>query len=161
MFTSFSQHFLLQYTTSSKFHEGAMLSQLPPVLPAPLVAFHCYKITTIRSFYFSEKGPVHAKLWTNVKLATKSIADILNDTRFPNNPSVSGFLDNFDSPYSMGSRFGLQMWSYFVAPESGLYTFYSACDDVCQVFLSSTDREADKKMIIFQKGWSRQYKYDQ
>ena len=96
-----------------------------------------------------------------MKLQTKTIADLLNDTRFPNNPTYSGFLDNFDSPYSIGYNYGVQLWTYFMAPESGLYTFYSACDDVCQVLLSSSDREEDKKMIINQKGWSRQYTYDQ
>jgi len=110
--------------------------------------------------YKTEQGPVHAKFWKDVKVSTSTIADLLNDTRFPSNPSSSGFLDNFDSPYSIGSHYGLQMWSYFMAPETGQYIFHSACDDYCQVFLSTSDREADKKLIINQQGWSPQYKYD-
>ena len=108
-----------------------------------------------------EHGPVHVKFWKGVKVSTATIADLFNDTRFPSNPSSSGFLDNFDSPYSIGNYYGLQMWSYFMAPETGQYVFHSACDDHCQVFLSPSDREADKKLIINQQGWSRQYKYDQ
>ena len=114
----------------------------------------------IENLLLLEQGPVHAKFWKDVKVSTSTIADLLNDTRFPSNPSSSGFLDNFDSPYSIGSHYGLQMWSYFMAPETGQYIFHSACDDYCQVFLSTSDREADKKLIINQQGWSPQYKYD-
>lgn len=110
---------------------------------------------------FLGSGPVHVKMWTNVKAVTNAIKDFTNDVRFPRNPSSTGVLDNFDSPYGMGgNNYGLLLWSYFVPPETGWYTFYSACDDVCQVFLSTTDQASDKKKIIDQKGWSNQYQFD-
>ena len=111
-------------------------------------------------FWISENGPVHAKLWDNVKTKGYSINDFLSDVRFPNNPTSTGFLDNFDSPYDIGDDYGLLLWTYFKAPESGMYTFYSACDDYCQIFLSTTDQEADKKKIIDQKGWASQYQWE-
>ena len=107
-----------------------------------------------------ERGPVHVRFWKNIKLSSYTTDDLSNDSRFPNEPSSSGSLDNFDSPFDMGKHFGLQMWSYFMAPETGKYIFYSACDDCCKVYLSTSDREADKKLIIDQKTWSPQYKYD-
>ena len=133
---------------------------LPSMLNSVLAdRVHCYDIIVMLPFYFSERGPVHANLWQNVMLATRSLAGFLNDWRFQHNATVIGSLDNFDSPYNIGNNYALQMWSYFLAPEAGLYTFYSACDDMCQVFLSSTDRKEDKEMIIFQKGWTPQYDY--
>ena len=91
----------------------------------------------------------------------KNISDLINDVRFPNNPTSTGFLDNMDSPYLLGEHYGILLWSHFAAPETGMYTFYAACDDYCQVFLSTSDQEKDKKKIIDVKGWTKQYKYDQ
>ena len=89
-----------------------------------------------------------------------TIDDLLNDVRFPNNPTSTGVLDNFDSPSSIGNNYGILLWTYFKAPETGMYTFHSACDDTCQIFLSTNDQEADKQKIVDQKGWSRQYQFD-
>eukprot|EP00795_Rhopilema_esculentum_P015280 gene15280-6491_t len=112
------------------------------------------------SLYKIEHGPVHADVWFNLNFVNLRMTDFTSDTRFPSNPTTSGYLDNFDSPYSLGSNYGLRLWSYFAAPESGMYTFYAACDDFCQIFLSPTVYEKDKKKIIDVQGWTSPYQYD-
>lgn len=109
----------------------------------------------------AEKGKVHTKYWGNLVKTYQNISDLTKDVRFPNQPTSTGYLDNMDSPYLLGEHYGILLWSYFAAPETGMYTFYAACDDACRVFLSTTDQEKDKKKIIDVKGWTQQYKYDQ
>ena len=104
-------------------------------------------------------GPVHEKFFNSLNVSTKSLAALTTDVRFPNNPTSSGFLDNFDSPYEMGDNYGVQLYSYFNAPETGLYTFFAACDDFCQIFLSNSSLEKDKKEIINVQGWTSRYQY--
>ncbi|XP_065054894.1 uncharacterized protein LOC135683537 isoform X1 [Rhopilema esculentum] len=105
-------------------------------------------------------GPVHSKYWSGIAKVNNSIADLTNDDRFPSNPTYTGYLHNFDSPYGIGNSYGLQLWSYFVAPETGMYTFYAACDNYCQVFLSPNTLEKDKRKIIDMKAVTSVYQYD-
>ena len=81
-----------------------------------------------------------------------------SDARFPRTPTVSRRLDNFDSG-SIGSQYGLRLWSYFIAPQTGEYKFVAACDDACKVLLSTDATEANKKEIIH-SDWTSQYQWN-
>ena len=102
---------------------------------------------------------MHTKFWSNV-VKSFSIAALTNDVRFPINPTLTGYLHNYESPVDIENYYGLQLWSYFAAPETGLYTFYASCDNYCQIFLSPNTLEKDKRKIIDVKEWTNPYQYD-
>ncbi len=101
------------------------------------------------------------KFWSSLKLVNSSVVDLTSDVRFPNNPTHTGYTDNFEMPDCMGDKYGAQLSSYFVAPETGLYTFFAACDDYCQVLFSSTSAlKKDAKAIITVPAYTSRFKYD-
>ena len=98
-------------------------------------------------------------MWTSTK--SKSLFRTLTeDARYPNNPSNSGYLDNFDIPYNVGSRYGMRLRTLFLAPETGNYQFMATCDDICQVYLSNSTDAANKEIIITIKSWQRRYNWN-
>ncbi len=100
------------------------------------------------------------KYWGSLEMKKSTIEDLTSDVRFPNNPSRQGYTDNFEIPDCLGNGFGAQLSSYFVAPETGLFTFFAACDDYCQVLLSSTSTlKKDAKTIISVGGYTYKYNY--
>eukprot|EP00794_Sanderia_malayensis_P020639 gene20639-22674_t len=120
----------------------------------------CFTNKVFQNFFKLARGPVHTKFWNSVKVAKWDMSDLTSDVRFPGNPTSKGRLDNFDSPYDLDGNYGLQMVSYFVAPETGMYTFEMACDDFCQLFLSNSSASKDKVKIVDVRGWTSQYQYN-
>ncbi|EDO28260.1 predicted protein [Nematostella vectensis] len=55
-----------------------------------------------------------------------------------------------NEPFSMRRQYGVRMRAYFLAPLTGSYTFYTTCDDSCQLFLSTDVNPKTKRMIIDQ-----------
>ncbi|XP_065647462.1 uncharacterized protein LOC100205261 isoform X2 [Hydra vulgaris] len=51
-------------------------------------------------------------------------------------PITTGFIDNFDLPPYDISNSGVRMWTYFKAPQSGLYYFMVSCDDLCELLFT-------------------------
>ena len=96
-------------------------------------------------------------MWTNIDVKIPDLGALTKDIRFPNNPTSEGFLDNFDSPYGIGDKYGLQLHSIFVAPETGYYIFMVACDDACIVYLTVASQS--KKKILEVNQWSSRYEW--
>ncbi|XP_057304821.1 uncharacterized protein LOC130641845 isoform X1 [Hydractinia symbiolongicarpus] len=103
-------------------------------------------------------GPVVANYFNNIK--DSAFANLTADPRYPNSPTASGFIDNFDSAANVGGNYGLQLHSYFVAPQSGFYKFVAACDNVCQVYLSTNSDPANKANIITVTSYTSRYQYN-
>ena len=109
--------------------------------------------------FFTENGAVHASFFNEISTDT-TLETLPNDPRFPHNPTVSGFLDNLDTPEYYSSEYALRIWTYLVAPRTGDYVFYVAGGDKMQVSLSTDSSEANKKVIITRNGWTSRYQYD-
>ncbi len=146
-------------TDSRSKHDGPMLVILGQ-LPSATGVNGVYKCANFFLPCFLARGPVHTKFWDSVKVKDWKMTSLTSDVRFPNNPKSQGYIDNFDSPYALGDNYGIQLITYFVAPESGFYTFEAACDDICQIFLSNSSLAKDKEKIIDVRGWTSLYQYD-
>lgn len=86
--------------------------------------------------------------WSGIK--GKEIKDLTSDPRFPNNATKREYIQNFKKK-TLLENYGSRYRSYFLAKETGNYTFYTFCDDYCRVFLSSDVSPRNKRLIIDQK----------
>ena len=57
--------------------------------------------------------------------------------------------------YISGDYYGQRVRGWFLAPQTGRYTFYSSCDDDCEILLSKNDDPLNKKTILAQDDWSK------
>lgn len=94
------------------------------------------------------------------KFASKSIDDIIAHPSFPDSPTKTGRLDHLDISRDVASSYTLRIQAYFMAPQSGVYKFVAACDDQCKVYLSTDDKEINKKEIIYVQGWTSYHQWN-
>lgn len=80
-----------------------------------------------------------------------AIEGLRSDPRFPNNATRREYIENFKKITVNHKNYGSRYRSYFLAKETGNYTFYTFCDDYCQVFLSSDVNPRKKRLIIDQR----------
>ena len=76
-----------------------------------------------------------------------SISDLTNHARYPDDPTNSSYLHSkpmnvsspedffFEAPSNIGDFYGMRLTGYFLAPETGNYTFVMASDDSGQLLL--------------------------
>ena len=106
----------------------------------------------------SANGPVDAAFFMNMPTDISNIAQIKALPNYPSSPTFTTQLDNFDSPRDIGSYYGLRMWTYFKAPETGKYRFSVSCDDFCSLFLGE-NVESTEEIVTF-TSWVPLYVWD-
>ena len=72
-------------------------------------------------------------------------------------PLDVGRLDNLATAYHLRDNFGIFLQTYFVAPQTGNYIFYSSCDDQARIYLSTNENESQKQKIIDQSSYIGNY----
>ncbi len=95
-------------------------------------------------------------LWRDVftGISGSTVADLTNSANYPNFPSSSGVITSAESPSDYADSYG-QRWSGWITPpESGTYKFYLASDDESELWLSTTDKRADRVRIAQMFGWT-------
>ena len=75
-----------------------------------------------------------------------SILYLKRNSRYPDNPTSHFYLDSdyFEAPSDVGNRYGCRLTGYFLAPETGVYSFVVAADDEGELWL-------DGKKIVYPK----------
>ncbi|EDO32659.1 predicted protein [Nematostella vectensis] len=76
------------------------------------------------------------------------------DSRFPATPSVSVSIADFEDSGGRGNNYGQRLTAYFVAPETGNYTFYMSCDDQCELSISTDHHVINARKIIWIASWT-------
>lgn len=94
-----------------------------------------------------ESRKVFYEQWS--KIDGTAIKDLTANSEFQRRPTKSGYCPSFKYVI-YGTHYGGRYRSYLLAQETGSYTFYTFCDDTCQLFLSSDISPKNKKMIIDQ-----------
>ena len=93
--------------------------------------------------------------------ASGEIRALYETTKYPSNPDLIDIIQEFDTPINFADNYGQRIRGYFKAPETGLYQFYSSCDEICDVFLSVDDEPAHKGRLISQVQASRRGIFDE
>ena len=77
------------------------------------------------------------------------VKDLTTNPAFQKSANESGYISQLKEE-NRGSNYGARYRTYLLAKETGYYTFYTFCDDSCQLFISSYISPSDKAMIIDQ-----------
>jgi len=106
--------------------------------------------------YVLAKGGVIQKFFANISSAT--LDALRADDRFPDNPSSTTIEPLFEYPPNAGneagSNYGNTMSGLFVPPSDGDYVFFVTSDDQSDLFLSTDEDPANKKLIAQETAWS-------
>ena len=92
---------------------------------------------------------VYVEKW--FKVMGETVLQLLNSSHFANEANETSYEESL---YLIGNGateyYGARFRSYFVAPETGNYTFLSWCDDSCQLRLSPNANPLESKVILYQ-----------
>ena len=119
------------------------------------------------------QGVITGKGWLNDGSGT-AITDLTGSTNFPNNPTFVYYLPYFEwnpagtnfagdintpADNGFGDSYGDQMIGYFYPPTTADYVFFIASDDLSDLYLSTDDTAANKKLIAQETAWSNSREY--
>jgi hypothetical protein len=93
-------------------------------------------------------GRISYEKWTNVSGTTVSSIPLTQT------PNTSSELTIFEAPMSAGDQYGARIRGYICAPLSGAYTFWISGDDHTELWLSTDDNPANKRLIAYERGWT-------
>ncbi|XP_022799604.1 uncharacterized protein LOC111337536 isoform X3 [Stylophora pistillata] len=82
------------------------------------------------------------------ELPGKSINKLKDDPYYPNDPSLIEIIENFDSPFDIDKDYGSRVKGYFVAPETGNYTFYMSGSQSGELWMSSTESQQNLSKMV-------------
>uniref|UniRef100_A0A7M6DPA1 Uncharacterized protein n=1 Tax=Clytia hemisphaerica TaxID=252671 RepID=A0A7M6DPA1_9CNID len=91
---------------------------------------------------------------------TTTMQDVFDHPSYPNSPTRTGRIDNLDLTKNIGGNYAARLQTYFVAPQSGNFDFVASCDDECEVFLSTDDKESNKQKIISVSDYTSYQQWD-
>lgn len=74
-------------------------------------------------------------------------------------PDATGIVSQFGAPWGAADNYNARVRTYFTPPSNGNYVFFVSADDNANVYLSSDENPANKKLICQESGWSNQYQW--
>ncbi|NGO39706.1 hypothetical protein G4L39_09915 [Limisphaera ngatamarikiensis] len=84
-----------------------------------------------------------------------AVADLTNSPAFPNQPTSTNLVtDYFEAPVNVMDNYGQRMHGYVVPPVTGNYIFWIASDDQGELWLSTDDSPANRRLIAWVSGWT-------
>jgi WD40 repeat protein len=83
-----------------------------------------------------------------------AVADLTNNHRFPDHPDRDEMVPTFESTDILTTHYGERLSGYLIPPLTGDYVFYLAADDQAQLWLSTDESPANKRLILEEITWS-------
>ncbi len=96
--------------------------------------------------------------WSN--LAGTAIADLTNHPDYPDNPTGTELLDQFEGPVDWADNYGTRMFGWLTPPETGDYTFWIAGDDAQELWLSTDVDPAHAVRIANVASWTNSREWE-
>jgi glucose/arabinose dehydrogenase len=100
---------------------------------------------------------VRREIWRDIGGAT--VAELLDDERFPTQPDASEVLSALETGRS-GKDYGERLWGYVLPPVDGDYRFWIAADDSGELWLSTDADPANAALIARTTTWTPQHDWD-
>ena len=102
------------------------------------------------------KGGALQSYWENI--TGNNIDALRNDPRFPDNPTFTTTEPAFEYPANglneAGSNYGNRLTAFVNPSVTAAYVFYVCSDDPSELYLSTDDNPANKKLIAAETLWS-------
>ncbi|TMM55901.1 T9SS type A sorting domain-containing protein [Maribacter algarum] len=87
-------------------------------------------------------------------IAGSAIANLLDAPNYPDSPSISAELTEFETPRNMGDNFGVRVSGYLCPPETGIYYFWIAGNNHTELNLSTSDDPVDKVRLAHNEDYA-------
>jgi hypothetical protein len=108
-----------------------------------------------------DTGMASYERWDNANGDPGALADfvtaIAEGTIRP--PDITTSVAQFGGPWGAADNYSSRVSGYFIPPSNGDYVFFLASDDGSNLYLSTDDTPANKKLIAQESGWSNQYQW--
>ncbi len=95
-------------------------------------------------------GSLLLETWND--LSGAKVSDLMWDARFCGTPDQLEFIFAAETPANRSDNFGIRMRGTVTAPVTGNYTFYISGDDACQLMLSTSTSQFEKRKIAHVAG---------
>ncbi|HEY2951368.1 MAG TPA: hypothetical protein VGK40_02230, partial [Verrucomicrobiae bacterium] len=82
-----------------------------------------------------------------------SVSDLLNASRYPNDPTIVTHPALFEIPSNVGDSYGSQLSGYYIAPVTGNHKFWMSSDDQGATFLAVDANPAHQAQIALEPQW--------
>lgn len=106
----------------------------------------------------AQSNGILREVWFNI--GGSAVADLTNNAAFPANPSFDDVLTGgFETPTDVYEEYGQRLRALLIPPTTGNYFFLIASDDASQLFLSTNDTPAGKRLIASVDGWTSSRNY--
>jgi hypothetical protein len=109
----------------------------------------------LKTFVYASGFVLH-KYWDNI--TANNIATLTSDPRFPDAPTFVTIEPRWEygpnGSNEAGSNYGNQLSGWFTPAKTGNYVFFTCSDDPSDLYLSTDDNPANKKLIAQETGWS-------
>jgi len=93
------------------------------------------------------------EVWYNVPGST--VPSLTNNPAFPASPSADAILTNgFEAPINVSDQYGQRLRALLSPPTSGNYIFYIASDDSSELWLSTDENPANRRLIARVPTWT-------
>lgn len=99
-----------------------------------------------------QTGSIVREFWSGI--ANAELTNLLQDPRFPNDPTGQTQLSQLESPSNIGDNYGALIRGYLCPKKSGGYTFWIAGDNQSQLWLSLTNKPEDKVFYALVPDWT-------
>ena len=97
-------------------------------------------------------GGLLREYWTGI--SGTAISDLTGNTNYPGNPSGSDQLASFEAPTDWADNYGTRVQGYITAPNTGDFLFWLASAGCGELWLSTDDLPANKRLIASVPGWT-------
>lgn len=104
----------------------------------------------ITARYVGPYPGVQREVWRGVQGTT--VTDLVLSHDYPNKPTETTVVPDFDAPKNVGDDYGSRMRGYFVAPYTGTYSFSVSGNDQAELYFSGSSREKDKDLFAVVHG---------
>ncbi len=107
-------------------------------------------------------GSITRDLYEGISGGT--VAELTDDPNFPDNPSSTGYLTNFEAPHMAISEYGSRVYGWLYVRNAGEYTFWIASGENSQLWFG--DHPTTASIIAFvdgedgREGWTQPREWD-
>ena len=110
---------------------------------------------------FAQAPGIYRELFTGFNRDNNSLAQLTNDIRFRNNTPTSTTIltASFKTETSLGDDYGQRLRAFVLAPSSGPYRFAISSDEVSELYLSTDENPANKRLIAWVDPRSQENNY--
>lgn len=100
----------------------------------------------------SARGDILREYWLNI--GGNAISGLTSSPNFPVHPDGTNLLGSFESPLNWADNFGERVRGFLTPPASGTYVFWISSDDNGELWLSTNDDPAQRRLIATVPAWT-------